>query len=202
MVDCVSQVRLEQPEDLAIKHRKESTDAICFAAAEVTTPEEFWWRHLVIALSSGAALSSAKLAHNGRTNISASLCNRLNSTNSTPLSNNKRNDTTTTTDLTIENNNFRYYYVIKYFFLSFFLTFSVSALYIITNFKYVNRKQINFFYNWIWKIAYFVLILLCPNISSESRVYRGQLLFSPAELNHLMTCFWPRECVVAFMLNH
>ena len=42
MVDCVSQVRLEQPEDLAIKHRKESTDAICFAAAEVTTPEEFW----------------------------------------------------------------------------------------------------------------------------------------------------------------
>jgi hypothetical protein len=37
----VSQVRLEQPEDLAIKHRKESTDAIYFAAAEVTTPEEF-----------------------------------------------------------------------------------------------------------------------------------------------------------------
>ena len=37
----VSQVRLEQPEDPAIKHRKESTDAICCAAAEVTTPEEF-----------------------------------------------------------------------------------------------------------------------------------------------------------------
>lgn len=58
--------------------QKVSTVAICSAVAEVTTRVEYSLLNRASALSSGAARSNVKPVPNGRMNISANLCNRLN----------------------------------------------------------------------------------------------------------------------------